>query len=186
MSGGQSSGAHNRNLTRYRKGLNMKAKTKVVVGVAAIIGAAGFALATPIVGLISPILAAGNQNADIHKRGTGPVSTGERFKAELETEGPSTISIQDGAYAFPGQNGWHSHPGLVAVTIISGSIQWYDENCVPTIYKAGDSWVEGSQVHAFRNIGPGPVHLMAWFITAQGQPLRTNEAAPACAAGLGL
>lgn len=101
----------------------MKAKTKVVVGVAAILGAAGLALATPIVGLISPILAAGNQNADIHKRGSAPVSNGERFKAELETEGPSTISIQDAAYAFPGQNGWHSHPGLVAVTIISGSIQ---------------------------------------------------------------
>jgi quercetin dioxygenase-like cupin family protein len=164
----------------------MKAKTKVIVSLTAIIGVAGLALATPIVGLVSPILAAGNHNADIHKRGSAPVSNGERFSAKLETDGPSTITIQDGAYAFPGQNGWHSHPGLVAVTIISGSIQWYDENCTPTIYKAGDSWVEGSQLHAFRNIGPGTVHLMAVFITAQGQALRTNEAEPACAAGLGL
>jgi oxalate decarboxylase/phosphoglucose isomerase-like protein (cupin superfamily) len=56
----------------------------------------------------------------------------------------------------------------------------------PTVYKAGDSWVEGSQIHAFRNIGTGTVQLMASFITAKGQALRTDEAAPACADGLGL
>jgi quercetin dioxygenase-like cupin family protein len=161
-------------------------KTNVIVGAVAIIGVAGFALATPIIGLVSPILAAGNHNADIHNRGIGPVTSGDRFHAELNTDGPSTISIQDAAVAFPGQNGWHAHPGLVAVTVISGSIEWFDANCISTIYKAGDSWVEGSQVHAFRNLGPGTVHLMAWFITAQGQPLRTDETAPACAAGLGL
>ena len=164
----------------------MKTQSKLIIGIAAITGAVGLALATPIVGLVSPILAAGNQNADIHKRGSAAVPNGERFKVALETDGPSTMSIQDAALGFPGHNGWHSHPGLVSVTVISGSIQWYDENCGVTIYKAGDSWVEGDQLHAFRNIGPGPVHLMAWFITAQGQPLRTDEAAPPCAAGLGL
>jgi hypothetical protein len=83
----------------------MKTKTKVFVSLAAIIGVTGLTLATPIVGLVSPILAAGNHNADIHKRGSAPVSNGERFRAELETDGPSTISIQDAAFAFPGQNG---------------------------------------------------------------------------------
>ena len=164
----------------------MKTRTKVIVSALTVVGIAGFALATPIVGLLSPILAAGNHSGDIQKTGMGPVTNGDRFRAELNTDGPSTTTIQDAAYAFPGQNGWHSHPGLVSVTIISGSIEWFDANCVATIYKAGDSWVEGSQLHAFRNLGPGTVHLMAWFITAQGQPLRTDETAPACASGLGL
>ena len=165
----------------------MKTRVKIIAGAAAVLAVAGIAGATPIVGLVSPILAAGDHSADIHKRGIGPVvEDGDRFSAELNTDGPATISIQDAAFALPGQNGWHSHPGLVAVTLISGSIEWFDENCVSTVYKAGDSWVEGSQKHAFRNIGPGPVHLMAWFITAQGSPLRHDETAPACAAGLGL
>jgi quercetin dioxygenase-like cupin family protein len=72
--------------------------------------------------------------------------------AALETEGPSTVTIQEAAYAAGGQNGWHSHPGMVIVTVISGSIIWYDENCTPTTYKAGDSWVEGGQLHGFKVI----------------------------------
>jgi quercetin dioxygenase-like cupin family protein len=164
----------------------MKTKIKVLLGAAAIITAVGLALATPIVKLVSPLLAVGNQKADIFQEGTAQVGKGEPFRVALLTDGPSTFSIQDAAFAVGGQNGWHSHPGLVQVTIVSGSIQWYDENCSPTVYKAGDSWVEGSQIHAFRNIGTDTVHLMASFITAKGQALRTDEAAPACAAGLGL
>ena len=165
----------------------MKTKIKVVIGAAAIvITAVAVALATPIVKLTSPLLAVGNQNADVHTRGTAATGKGEPFRVELETDGPSTFSIQDAAFAAGGQNGWHSHPGLVAVTIISGRIRWYDENCKTTVYKAGDSWVEGSQIHAFRNIGTDTVHLMASFITAKGQALRTDEDAPPCAAGLGL
>jgi quercetin dioxygenase-like cupin family protein len=165
----------------------MKTKIKVVIGAAAIvIIAVALALATPIVKLTSPLLAVGNQKADIHKWGTAATGNGEPFMVALETDGPSTFSIQAAAYSAGGQNGWHSHPGLVAVTILSGTIQWYDEDCNPTVYKSGDSWVEGSQIHAFRNIGTGTVQLMASFITAKGQALRIDEAAPACAAGLGL
>jgi quercetin dioxygenase-like cupin family protein len=163
----------------------MKTRTKVLIG-AAIASTIGLAVATPIVLLTSPILAQGNQAADIHERGHVLTSNGAHFRAELETEGPSTTTIQDAAYSAGGQNGWHSHPGLVSVTVLSGSIRWYDENCNPTVYNAGDTWVEGSKIHAFRNIGTGTVHLMAVFITAQGQALRTDEPAPECAAGLGL
>jgi len=164
----------------------VKTKIKLLIGATAVITVVGIALATPIVNLASPLLAVGNQSADIHERGTAAVSSGEPFRVELKTDGPATFSIQDAAFNVGGQNGWHSHPGMVAVTIISGTIRWYDENCNPTVYKAGDSWVEGSQIHAFRNIGTGTVHLMASFITAKGQALRTDEAAPSCAAGLGL
>jgi quercetin dioxygenase-like cupin family protein len=72
------------------------------------------------------------------------VTGNEPFHVEFETEGPSALSTQDASIAAGGQNGWHSHPGMVVVTILSGSITWYDENCNPTDYKAGDSWVEGS------------------------------------------
>ena len=76
-------------------------------------------------------------------------------------------------------------PGMVAVTLTSGSITWYDENCEPTVYNAGDTWLEGSQIHAFKANGTG-VQLVAWFITAQGRALRMDQPAPACAANLGL
>ena len=108
-------------------------------------------------------------------------ATGRR-NVELETDGPSTVSIQEGAYASGGQNGWHSHPGMVIVTVISGSIVWYDENCNPTTYNASDSWVEGSQLHGFK--ATSATTLSATFITAKGKAPRTDQRAPQCAAGL--
>ena len=164
-----------------------KRNTRLFVGMFAVAAAiAGIAFATPIVKLTSPLLSVGNQQADIHKEGTAVAANGEPFSVALRTYGASTFSTQVAAFSVGGQNGWHSHPGLVAVTILSGTIRWYDQDCKPTVYKAGDSWVEGSQIHAFRNIGNENVELAAWFITAPGQPLRTDEPAPACAANLGL
>ena len=164
----------------------MKIKSKVIIGVA-VVGSviAGLAWATPIVNLASPILATGNQNADIETHGEF-ATTGGEFKVFLKTEGPSSILIQDGAYSEGGVNGWHSHPGMVAVTLLTGTIDWYDADCKMTAYKAGDSWTEGSQVHYFKVTGTTTVHLMATFVIAKGFAPRIDQPAPACAAALGL
>jgi len=164
--------------------MHMKTNTVVLSGAAALVVVAGVALATPIGGLLSPLLSVGTSNSELYARGSALTSSGERFHVELETEGPSTVSIQEGAYATGGANGWHSHPGMVIVTVLSGSIIWYDENCNATTYKAGDSWVEGSQLHGFKVTSAAT--LSATFITAQGKALRTDQPAPACAAALGL
>jgi len=167
--------------------MQMRTNIKVIFGATAIAGAIiGLAFATPIVDLTSPLLAVGQHSDDIKTHGVGRTKSGQSFEVRLHTEGPATISTQDAAYTVGGINGWHSHPGMVAVTLISGSIQWFDGNCVETDYNAGDSWTEGSQLHYFRVVGTTGIHLNATFITAQGAALRTDESAPACAAALGL
>ena len=164
----------------------MKIKSKVIIGVT-VIGSviAGLAWATPIVNLASPILASGNQNADIETHAEF-ATTGGEFKAFLKTEGPSSILIQDAAYSVGGVNGWHSHPGLVAVTLLTGTIDSYDADCKMTAYKAGDSWAEGSEVHYFKVTGATGIHLMATFVIAKGSTPRIDQPAPECAAALGL
>lgn len=164
----------------------MKTRTKVLIGIAAGVTAVGVVLATPIVGLTSPFLAVGTHKADLEARGKGVSVSGTPFRVRLDADGPSTSSIQDAAIAPGGHNGWHSHPGMVVVILLSGSITWYDENCNPTNYTAGDSWVEGSQLHAFKVTSSTAIHLMAYFLTAQGVPVRTDQPAPACGAELGL
>ena len=164
----------------------MKIKSKVIIGVTVIGSVIGvLAWATPIINLASPILATGDQNANIETHGEY-ATTGGEFKAFLKTEGPSSILIQDAAYSEGGVNGWHSHPGLVAVTLITGTIEWYDANCKMTAYQAGDSWTEGSQVHYFKVTGTNSIHLMATFVIAKGLAPRIDQPAPPCAARLGL
>jgi quercetin dioxygenase-like cupin family protein len=167
----------------------MKQKTKVAMGAFVLTGAIGLASATPIVKLASPNLAVGTISTPVDSHGVAAVPDPDNdawFNARLTTDGPSTVTIQDGAYAAGGQNGWHSHPGLVIVTLLSGSIEWFNANCESKIYNAGDSWTEGSQTHAFRVLGTTGIHVMAVFVIAKDEGYRIDKPAPACASGLGL
>ena len=110
----------------------------------------------------------------------------DRFHVSLETEGPATITTTLVDYTAGVQNGWHTHPGMVIVTLTKGSIQWYDENCKLTIYNAGDSWMEGSQLHYLRVLGTTTTQFVTTLIVAQGQLNRVDQPAPPCAAALGL
>jgi len=164
----------------------MKMKAKIILGVAAATTIVGLAFATPIVNLASPVLSLGTHDTSIDVRGEFQTSDGQWFNVKLRTEGSSNIETQEAAYSTGGVNGWHSHPGIVAVTLIDGVIEWFNEKCEPTIYRAGDAWMEGSQVHYFRNIGTVNVQLTAVYIIAKGEKARIDQPAPACAAALGL
>lgn len=162
----------------------MKINSKVIIGVLAAGGVVGgLAWGTPVLNLASPILSTGTQSADLESRGEYD-PTG--FRAFLKTEGPSTIVEQEAAYTATGVNGWHSHAGIVLVTLTSGSIEWYDSECKKTTYKAGDTWSEGSQVHSFRVTGTTGIQLLATFIISKGSAIRIDQPAPPCAAALGL
>ena len=110
---------------------NMKVNGKLMVGVMAIGGViGGLAWGTPIVNLASPLFSTGTQNADIEARGEYEPT---EFRAFLKTEGPSSTVLQYAAFSPGGHNGWHSHPGIVVVTLTTGSIEWYDVDCKKTV-----------------------------------------------------
>src|SRR5215831_17037255 len=69
--------------------MHMKTNTVVLSGAVALVVVAGVSLATPIVGLLSPLLSVGTANSELHARGSALISSSERFHVELETEGPS-------------------------------------------------------------------------------------------------
>ena len=164
----------------------MKRKTKVVSGVAATI-IAGLVAATPLINLTSPVVAAGNVSRGLSVHGVAKdLNDKNYFNVYLTTQGAATISSQVASFKPGGENGWHSHPGLVTVTLTQGSIVWYNGNCEATTYNAGDAWAEGSQIHMFRVVGNAAVLIYATFITAQDEPLRTDEPEPPCAAAMGL
>jgi quercetin dioxygenase-like cupin family protein len=165
----------------------MKTKVKILIATG-LLGCAGVGLvgATPIVGLTSPFLSIGTDNAPIELHGISQTPEGDWFNVNLSTDGPSTISFQEFALGAGGHNGWHSHPGMVAVTVLSGTIEWYDSNCKATVYKEGDSWTEGSKPHYFHNIGTKTAQLTGVFIVAKGAAYRLDRSAPACGIALGL
>jgi len=156
------------------------------------------AQATPIIGLlVGTILSQGTLNDEtmIHVRVPLPLGTpgtdgdGDRddeWQAKLTTSGPSDIIVQDVVYAPGGHTGWHSHPGMLLSSVISGSIEWYDDECNKHVYNPGDSLTETTKIHYVRNVQSVNAHFMVTYIIAHGQPRRIDQPAPACAASLGL
>jgi LPXTG-motif cell wall-anchored protein len=79
---------------------------------------------------------------------------------------------------------YHTHPGIVVVTVVAGDITFNLEG-VDKVYKAGESFVElPNQVGQARNAGAAPARVMASYLLAQGAPLSTPHAAPMAPAAL--
>jgi quercetin dioxygenase-like cupin family protein len=73
---------------------------------------------------------------------------------------------------------FHTHPGIVLVTVLSGAIT-FNVNGGETVYKEGESFVEvPNQVAQARNAGSVPARVMASFLIAPGAPLSMPQMAP--------
>jgi quercetin dioxygenase-like cupin family protein len=176
----------------------MPIKTRFLVAAVGIACAiVTIARATLIVGLlVGTILSSGVSNDEIMvhvKVPLPPVVNGNgeqednQWTAKLYTSGPSNIIVQDVVYAPGGHTGWHSHPGILLSSVISGSIEWYDSQCVKHVYNPGDSLTESTQTHYVRNVDTvNNAHFMVTYVIAKAQPRRIDQPAPACAAALGL
>jgi quercetin dioxygenase-like cupin family protein len=64
-----------------------------------------------------------------------------------------------------GTTGWHHHPGVVLVSVASGSVTEYDEQCEQTVIQAGEGFVESrDEVHLVHNEGNVAAVLYVTFI----------------------
>jgi quercetin dioxygenase-like cupin family protein len=180
----------------------MKARNKLLIGASVFVcGVAGLALATSTVKLlVGTILSLGTVNTDVRQSahvdvdatvdamGTRRERDEERddWSAIFTTHGPSNFIVQDVVYDIGGYTGWHSHPGILLVSVVAGSMEWYDSKCTKHVYNTGDSFAENTTAHYARNVGSAALHFMVTYVIGKGQPRRIDQPAPACAAELGL
>jgi quercetin dioxygenase-like cupin family protein len=92
----------------------------------------------------------------------------------------STVTLDAGA-----SSGWHSHPGVVLVTVLSGSVTMYDSACAPTIHAAGTSFVESGPIAGLvQNVSTTePAVVYATYIVPTDTPktgLRVDQPNPGC------
>ncbi len=99
----------------------------------------------------------------------------------VRTWGPVDLAVQTIAYA-PGQSsGWHAHPGLHLVSVVSGTLTVYGPDCQAVHYGPGQPYVGGDALHLARNEGDVPVQMGVTWLTKPGQAMadfRTARAAP--------
>ena len=81
-----------------------------------------------------------------------------------------------------GSTGWHHHPGVTLVSVASGTVTEYHEDCGKTVLKAGEGFFEGSdKPHTVQNTGSGDAVLYATFIVPSStstEGLRIDDPQP--------
>ena len=99
----------------------------------------------------------------------------------FRTQEPDALLADTSSYA-PGQSsGWHRHPGLHLVTVVSGTLTVYDGDCTPTTYGAGQEYVGGEEPHLARNETEVTLEMAVTYLPRPGHTLqgfRVDEPSP--------
>lgn len=78
------------------------------------------------------------------------------------------VTVVNLSYEPGHSSGWHVHPGLHAVYVLSGALTVYDEACRPHVYGPGESYVGGQTAHVVRNETDAPTELIVTAIELSG------------------
>jgi len=168
----------------------------IVISLFAVLGTSAVVVATPGFNTILNVILAKGTNVgtlsegvriDGSVEGEDNAHHGNHWQVMLTTSGDSDFYVQDAIVGPGGFSGWHSHPGLLLVTVKSGTIDWYDANCVKHVRNTGDSFTESDENHQLVNSGSENTELLIAYIIKRGAPRRIDlPQAPGCAAAAGI
>jgi quercetin dioxygenase-like cupin family protein len=158
----------------------MKMRLILLVSVIAVAGVGvGVAVATAPSGV---------RTVDYAATGTIPEAVhlnADRIK--LQTKGVADVVTQLITYEAGASSGWHSHVGIVVVTVKDGAVTRYGSDCGGETFRQGDVFIETGDMGpiVLRNEGTAPAHLAASFVTNPPVPanLRIDEPKPGCSVG---
>lgn len=141
----------------------------------------GVAQATPPSGQVTETLARGT-TADEHLLrvdGRLPNAKGAPWRGRYSTPWDVTtlrITLPPG-----GSTGWHRHPGPGFMTVVSGAVTVYANDCTKKTYARGQSYVEvPGLVNLVRNDGTEPAVFVGTFVVPSTASVRLDVPAAPC------
>ena len=92
------------------------------------------------------------------------------------------IVTQQATFAPGATSGWHTHPGFLTATVVSGQVIRYGTDCSAQTFATGQSFYEtGTHTFVVKNEGTVPAVVMVTFAVPGGTPttaLRIDEPQP--------
>ena len=143
------------------------------------------AAATPSSGFHSTVIGKGTSDAFLVRRHERDPNTDTVWKFRATVPQPLDITSATNIVDPGGYSGWHSHPGPVYVTVVSGTLTIYegtDPDCAPHTYTAGQAFVDGESngfFHMAKNWSTDtPVNLVATYTGPVGAATRIDHDDP--------
>jgi quercetin dioxygenase-like cupin family protein len=92
------------------------------------------------------------------------------------------VVTQQATFAPGGYSGWHSHPGYLTGTVVSGQVVRYASDCTSETFSAGQTFYEtAAQAFTVKNEGSVNAVVEVTFVVPGGTPktgLRVEAAQP--------
>lgn len=100
----------------------------------------------------------------------------------LAAKAPLDVAVQTITFQPGGQSGWHTHPGPVFISVVSGEMTFYESNdpeCKPIVRRAGEGYLDaGDHAHIARNESGAPAMNVVTYFAPAGAPLRIDAPRP--------
>ena len=100
---------------------------------------------------------------------------------QAKAKAPMDVIVRKHDYAPHAQTGWHTHPGPVFITVIEGTVKFYerdDPTCTPKVVKAGEGYVDDGHGHIGVNDSDQPAVDVSVIVAPVGQSFRGELPAP--------
>ncbi len=143
---------------------------------------AGLVWATTGSGTSSTLLGRGTFDGAIKVERETSGANHEEWEAEVEVKPSLDVATQIITFQPNGQSGWHSHPGPVFITVMSGTMTFYesdDPTCSPIVRTAGQGYLDaGKHAHIARNESGAPAINVVTYFAPVGAALRIDQPKP--------
>jgi hypothetical protein len=167
----------------FRRIVPVMSKGRLAKGVlagAALVAAisAGQAWGTTGTGTQSTLLGRATFDDPINVRRVGE----DNWKVDVKAKPALDVAVQSIVFQPGGQSGWHSHPGPVFISVVSGTMTFYesdDPDCEPIVRNAGEGYLDtGEHAHIARNETAAPATNVVTYFAPPGAALRIDQPDP--------
>jgi hypothetical protein len=108
--------------------------------------------------------------------------TQDDWRVQVKATPNLDVAVQVIDFDPGGQSGWHSHPGPVFISVVEGTMTFYesdDPDCEPVVRTAGQGFLDvGDHPHIARNESLAPARNMVTYFAPPGAPLRFDAPNP--------
>jgi quercetin dioxygenase-like cupin family protein len=106
----------------------------------------------------------------------------DNWKVDVKAKPALDVAVQSIVFQPGAQSGWHSHPGPVFISVVSGTMTFYegdDPDCEPVVRHAGEGFLDvGDHAHLARNETSEPATNIVTYFAPPGAALRIDQPAP--------
>jgi hypothetical protein len=104
------------------------------------------------------------------------------WEMDVNAKDSVDVAVQSIVFQPGSQSGWHQHPGLVLIQVVSGTMTFYesdDPTCTPIVRTAGQGYVDaGEHAHLARNESGAPATNVVTYFAPHGAALRIDAPQP--------